>query len=476
MNLERKLIKLLDQYIKGKKIAASAYEIKLKQTRMYEELIDILEGNYNKILENQGIILSLLNQLSNDNDVYPQFKNLISKVEDVKLYVDNIVAKYYQHLNEVQNHKLHIKENAQILESVHRIKNGLKYHKQFQFSEDIPNIVKALEELSKTQGITSKDIVLYLNMLEYHNEKIQSKIDIPEEREITEFKYNEIPNIVNAGFQVHDKIEVSLQNKVTLDFFALEIIEQIKNLDSSNTNQTLETNILDIITVYKNKKLPENEFNYIILKVLDEYLEELISIYQLLLDKDIYSNKENKEEVIDDYYKILNQYIIINNYYNKSTEYIPEEDTEDNEVEIQTIKKLIYSRSETNIHRTRLIHDLDNVPYEYYNTIYDLITRFKNGSLARSECKALKQLNKHMELRHDQVRIILKHVKDDIYNVLGVFTKKSDNDIHMYSRIVNRTIPQIDTEEKLTMQLELSEQTEKELETIVKDKGRKGTR
>jgi hypothetical protein len=50
--------------------------------------------------------------------------------------------------------------------------------------------------------------------------------------------------------------------------------------------------------------------------------------------------------------------------------------------------------------------------------------------------KSHKALKGYIELRYDQVRIILKHIKDNIYNVYGVFAKKDDNDVNMYKTIV----------------------------------------
>lgn len=122
---------------------------------------------------------------------------------------------------------------------------------------------------------------------------------------------------------------------------------------------------------------------------------------------------------------------------------------------------------------------MDDVPKEYYTTVLDLITRFKKGTTVRSEVKPLgnnKKLKKIMELRSDQVRIIFKHVKDNIYNIMGVFTKKDDNNIMMYQIMANRMMPDVSTEEKLNKQLELGEITIKQLADLVQTKGRKGTR
>ena len=178
----------------------------------------------------------------------------------------------------------------------------------------------------------------------------------------------------------------------------------------------------------------------------------------------------------------LEKYLIIRNYYETLQIELPkqtlEEPVEEQKEETES-KILIYSRSDINIYRTRLISDMDDIPQEYYDTIYTLIESFKQGTLSKKEIKALSQSNTIkglIELRYDQVRIALKHVRDNIYVVLGAFAKKADNDIFAYETIAKRSTPNINTEESLNFQLELSEQTEKELKELVETHGRKGTR
>jgi cytoplasmic iron level regulating protein YaaA (DUF328/UPF0246 family) len=122
---------------------------------------------------------------------------------------------------------------------------------------------------------------------------------------------------------------------------------------------------------------------------------------------------------------------------------------------------------------------MDSVPYEYYDTVLELINNFISGKNASGELKRLKSNKKlvgFMELKYDQVRIVFKHIKNNIYNVVGVFTKKANNDMTMYQTMANRMIPDVTTEEKLNKQLELGEITLKQLTDLVEVKRRKGTR
>ena len=170
-------------------------------------------------------------------------------------------------------------------------------------------------------------------------------------------------------------------------------------------------------------------------------------------------------------------FLIIRNYYNhimEESDIIEEEHTISDDV-----KQLIYSCSFVGGVKPRILSDMKDVPFEYYEKVLELINSFKSGENSRDEFKALrssKVLKGYTELRSDQIRIVLKHVKGNIYSVCGVFVKKDDNDIPMYTAMVKREIPDISTEEKLNYQLLISEYTENELEKLVKEKSRKGSR
>lgn len=70
----------------------------------------------------------------------------------------------------------------------------------------------------------------------------------------------------------------------------------------------------------------------------------------------------------------------------------------------------------------------------------------------------------------------MKHISNNIYCVMGVFVKKSNNDIKAYRTMVIRTVTDIITKEKEKQELALGELTMQELARIVKEKARKGSR
>ena len=473
MNIQKKLEKILDNYIKQNKIILSEYENIKNKSFKYNELINLLNSNYNEIINNKDIIFLFLNSIYENNNYHIKFKEIINNnnQNELKIFITNIINDYNELLEAKEYLELELTEAEELKKSAQRVKSSLKYHKLISDSEnDIKNIKQILNQLESNKTITNKEELLFINELEFYNEMILSEKDIEEEQIITATMYNEIPNIVNTGFQYFEPIEVSSTKKTKLNIRAIDLFENIKNSSKEE--------ILELLEKYKKYNLEDNEYNYILLKILDEYTEELIELYTLMLDKTIYRDKDSLKEVIDNYYATLDRYMVIQNYYNSETEYTPEENNTVN-IDYKSEKKFIFSHSETNITKSRLISDMDDIPYEYYDRVLDLMTKFKNGTIGTKELKALtshKKFKGHLELRYDQVRIVLKHIKDDIYNVLGVFAKKANNDVTMYGRIINRMIPNVDTNEKLATQLEIAVHTEEELKKLVKEKARKGTR
>lgn len=476
MDLTRKLSNLIKQYIDEFKTIKEEYKQKRVTMSLYEELIKAL--NEYEEEENKIFISILLNSIYGNNiyvDEFYRIKFLPKREEELKKFIDKIINEYNDLKNDTQNLKQRIYRNQSIISSAHRVIASLKYQTQISKSQnDINNIKRIINYYEISGVISNHEELLLINEIELHNRKVATKRASNEEKNYAESLYNEIPNILTIGFEQFEPIEVSKDKKSTLDKFVKEIIGLINYLEVDE--------ITNIIESYQKYNLETNEYNYIILKALDNYLEELLTLYQLLVDKEIYTNRIERNEVIRNYYEVLEKYITIINYYKKLNEYLPEQEnnhSEEENIKPQEEKKLIYSRSEVNITKAKIISDMDDVPHEYYDTVNDLLTRFKNGTINKKEFKALtnnKNFKGYLELKYDQVRIVLKHVHDNVYAVLGVFAKKTNNDMNMYERIINRSIPKIDTKSKLATQLELSKITEEELEKIFKEKARKGTR
>ena len=355
---------------------------------------------------------------------------------------------------------------------------SFKYNNPIEDSRYVVSDLKVIISYYETSGvISSKEAVLCINDIDLYNRILATqKSGNKDEEKNTKNIYNEIPNILNAGYEVISEPEVDIERKASLDRFTNQIINTLK--------YTEKDKIIELLDSYKKYDLENNEYNYIIVKILNNYNSELIIYYQLLLEKDTHALRSNIKEIIKDYYINLNKYLIVRDFYNKINDFIIDEEEEDEltpeEInELKVTKRFIYSASPSNPTNAKIIKDIDDVPKEYYDTVLDLINKFKDGTIAKKEYKKLtknKRLIRFSELKRDQVRIVLKHIKDNIYNIMGVFVKKNDNDNTMYQTMANRIIPDTSTEDKLNNQLELAIYTEDKLADLVKEKGRKGTR
>lgn len=225
-----------------------------------------------------------------------------------------------------------------------------------------------------------------------------------------------------------------------------------------------------VIESYKKYKIDDNEYNYIINGVMNSYVSDLLVFYQYLLDKEVYRDRSERNQVVKEYYMILDKYLWIRSYYEKINE-----EREDKEVinvdsfdgkrdTIEEEKILIYSRSLVNPIKAYLIEDMDSMSYEDYQAVYELIQKFRDGSILVRQQKKLadnKNTSNAIELVHDQVRVVIRHVKDNIYCVMGVFAKKATNKRETYDKLRNRMIPDISNKDLFDRERELDEYNDK---------------
>lgn len=232
--------------------------------------------------------------------------------------------------------------------------------------------------------------------------------------------HDEISNIVNAGYEIFTLPRINDRRSKTLDKFVDEVLK------TKNGNPTMEE-IINSLEVQKTHTFNDEEYKYIIIKTIIASQNELYYFYELLIDKDNYHNIRDRKDMIECYYNELNFFLSVRKYYDtfcerkENSEDIKEELVE-KEKEVKEIHRLIYSTSEVNLTKSKFIADLDDIPQEYYDTVYYLINGFKTGTLSAGEYKALTNngnVQKCRELKSDQVRIVLKHVKDNIYVILG---------------------------------------------------------
>ena len=202
--------------------------------------------------------------------------------------------------------------------------------------------IQAIISYYATMGeISEKDEVLLNNELEFYNNNI-----IPTQNQEKEYKtkeYNEVPNILDSGFEMFDLIEVNSNRLETINSYVNDLKSYISQLKIDE--------IIPVIESYQKYNLETNEYNYIVNEILKMFLFETFDYSKILLDVSIYRDRESRHEAIETYNEYLDKYLLLRDYYNKITnielndEVENLEELEESDEPIDTInpRRLIFS-------------------------------------------------------------------------------------------------------------------------------------
>lgn len=483
MNNIQRIEQLLDRYIEINKKKKVEYENNKTKIDLYKQLFIYLDNGHDSIKENTLIISILFNTIYNNNIYFDEFNSLLIKMDidrryegEFNKFVKKIKEEYSQLTYDNNSLLEQIRRNRDTVSSAYRTKISFKNKRPINDGfNDIVHIKRIFSYFEIEGVIDNKEELMLINEIELYNRSISTNKDNVREQQYYTSLYEKIPNILDSGFQEHDKIQVSQDRRSMLDKFANEIYNYSNDYSIDETISCIES--------YRKYNLSDDEYNYIIVKVLDKYLDDLMFYYQCLLEKEVYSHIKDRKETINSYYILLDRYLYLREYYEKINEVYVDENSEVDNKELldkSIDKRLIFTHSNSDIAKAKIITDMDDIPYEYYDKVIDLLNGFRYGELTRNEIKPFRTTHKKMtnyfELRDDQVRIVMKHISNNIYCVMGVFTKKSDNLRKEYCNMTSRSVPNVDSEDRLNLYLQLSEKVLEELESKVNEYSRKGTR
>lgn len=485
MNSREMLLSLIDRYILEEADRRKQYNDNQVMIDLYNEVLKILKGDYQEIKDNSLCISILFDTIYHNDIYYEEFYSLLlrsivdnTQRREFKKFVWKISNEMLELEKANEELKKQIYKDRHTVSSANIVKLCFKYNNPIKDSKDILNIKRIISYYEMIGIIDNKEELLLINEIEFYNRNVAVDTSgVKRDVEYTKSVYDKIPNILQAGFQEHDEIQVLGNRKGTLDKFVKEIMATIKNMDNDEIVYVLES--------YKKYKIDDNEYNYIINGVMNSYVSDLLVFSQYLLEKEVYSKRSERTYAVKEYYMVLDKYLWIRSYYEKINE-----EREDSEVinidfleEVDDDKEeekiLIYSRSLVNPIKAYLIEDMGDISYEDYQAVYELIQKFRDGSILVRQQKKLadnKNTSNAIELVHDQVRVVIRHVKDNIYCVMGVFAKKATNKRETYDKLRNRMIPDISNKDLFDRERELDEYNDKQLEELVVTKARKGTR
>lgn len=431
MNSREMLLSLIDRYILEEADRRKQYNDNQVMIDLYNEVLKILKGDYQEIKDNSLCISILFDTIYHNDIYYEEFYSLLlrsivdnTQRREFKKFVWKISNEMLELEKANEELKKQIYKDRHTVSSANIVKLCFKYNNPIKDSKDILNIKRIISYYEMIGIIDNKEELLLINEIEFYNRNVAVDTSgVKRDVEYTKSVYDKIPNILQAGFQEHDEIQVLGNRKGTLDKFVKEIMATIKNMDNDEIVYVLES--------YKKYKIDDNEYNYIINGVMNSYVSDLLVFSQYLLEKEVYSKRSERT------------YAVVNPI------------------------------------KAYLIEDMGDISYEDYQAVYELIQKFRDGSILVRQQKKLadnKNTSNAIELVHDQVRVVIRHVKDNIYCVMGVFAKKATNKRETYDKLRNRMIPDISNKDLFDRERELDEYNDKQLEELVVTKARKGTR
>lgn len=473
MNVD-KIIELLKRYINDYNIKQEEYDSLELENQLYKELIPLLEDKENLSTNKLFISVLLSSIYGNDKNNELFYKAICSSNIDSEYpgFLAQIAFDYKENekkINTIKTHLTNIQRRVSTARrSIFYLQNKRPLFDKYHTFEDIRKIIAYYTTMGE---ISDKEEIILLNELEFYNRNI-----IPyhsPEKEYANIAYNEVPNILNSGFEMYDEIEISSSRRQTINGFVADIKTYIEQINKDN--------IVSLIESYKKYNLANNEYNYIVNEILKYYLFEALEYYKLLLDANIYRDRGIRNDAISTYYKLLELYLTLREYYNTLTtietlEEEPEEETIVEEEHNETPYKLIFSHPTSDPTKAKLITDLKDIPEEYYQSILDLLQGFINNKKRTKRLANDKYKSRFQELKDDQIRIVLIHMSKNIFCINGVFVKKANNDMKMYRTMCNRALPSISSTEQEEQEIALGKHILQELETIVNEKSRKGSR
>lgn len=297
-------------------------------------------------------------------------------------------------------------------------------------------------------GVDKKKLRRLFEILNYYAEA--------EEDVLTKKNIIFILNVLSQEFTN----DICVLNLVGL--FDTQINQTITLLDNNDASTWEETFVIDqIYNAY--------DLAFIYKEILKHYERQMKVIVDLIMSEDIIFSIETMDELEEDFQKIylkykyiLNKFNLLDFSQNIEQEEIIEEDVGE--------RKLYYStNSKEDASKCYLVRDLKNIRETSLGDILELLENFKNGY--DNDIKTLKKYGiskTFIELKYDQIRIVLTRIKNNAFSVMGTFIKKADNDNDAYKTLMERPIADIDDS--------YSAQVEDYYKEFILNNGRKGSR
>lgn len=447
------------------------------------EIVEILNSNIENIADNLLLLnlqIPLVCTRKAGMKIYDKLYDIVymlngcKKIMDEEEFLENRDYKKYlkcfnstKHYFEEELNKINIE-----IENINKIYNFdtkiscRKTLTAFKYNQVISE--EQIVELSKTFEWSNLDMdnrIRAIEIIRRHNELVINK-----RQNSNRISKSQVSLMLDKEFDNYDDIYIEdLHDKKIYDVSAQTYINLIN-----------ECNDVDEIETYLDKPSEMGneedilEYDYIMTKIIKYYQQRMIEIREMIYDKDFYIDEEYRDIIVEDFNTLVSKYNRIRYIYNIE-KYKYEREIVSNIGEKPDVNNVFYA-SPLGSKKTYLENDMEDATNENLDILPILIKKLKTNTLTTKERKTLnenKSLKKARELRKGQIRIFYFHLNNNNYLIVGVGTKKDNNDMNLCTRMAKRN-RNINIEE--ISEQERAEKTYQKMLEYVKENKRSGNR
>lgn len=403
-------------------------EMLISNNSIYEELLRVLsnciDGDYSEVL-NLSICLECLygtkynyledyifmgkrlKMLNSDDE---KLNDLNSKIIRITNEIKEDYLKSKTRLEEVIR-ELSSRKNKVI--SSRRVLSCLKYRQVIK-KEDIAILNDLLRELN----YSNDDVACIVENIFVRNKSLVTGktgiyFDIDE-------KYK-ILDLISFGGEVFSLPYVS--NPLKLEKFAESFCAILDNC----SDDSILDNYVDFLPSIGKEVKDIDEYAFVLINILKKIRSRLDEKIDLIKDSDFIMDKEIKDELASDCYRLIEYYKLFRKHLDEKIE------CEELNVSVDETEQTIDNENKNNLFylintngKCYFASDLKDIPFEYISKVLELVNKFKSGNIGNKKIKRLSYKSEFYELKDDQIRIIYKNIKDNDYLVYGVLIKKDD--------------------------------------------------
>lgn len=455
-------------------------DIKIKEDLYKNLFVLLVDGDYTEMYENISICFILISSIFESNlakEINDKLFDIIYKLQQIQTICgeDAFDEKEFQiNFRNLVTLRNFLKQNYQKMEyrekeikkiySLDKLIFTKRIVSELSYSQLINNFeISNLKYILEDAGASIEDQIRSVEIIKKHNMLITNKFE-----NMPRIEKTQIEMMLDTEFDKFEPVYIaSTEDKREYD----NIFELYKNFIECVDNYEDIKEIIDKPSLEENPNV--EKFEYVMIKLLNYYQSQMMEIKNMIYEEDSYCNEELKREITKEFNILKHKYQKIKFVYN--TEKLKLERKEIIDTELPTVNNIFYARTTGgNIY---IEDDITEITQENLEKVRILLNKLRTDTLSLNESKPLvenKKFRGYKELRKDQIRIIYTHLGDNNYLIVGVGTKKTDNDLTLYTRMINRnTNYNLDN---IEICLEESEKIKVKVNEYIEQNQRKGSR